>query len=221
MISFSRSSNASLHSIESLPSHRGSPSMSPKNLHKQMVSIPSRPPTINNNALLINPTKVCVFLFISSFFILYHTIVSIFGSSPSSSRGANFPPIIAWKALVCMCAWAFQRQILFWWTLCSMNQWFRQQEISVKTSCEIKQPSVTDDILYLCNKRRELKKNKYEERAKKYLKANLEVKKDMRRSLETWIENQCEEIEKSLKNNSRSVYQTVKKLTNINRLDQQ
>ena len=79
----------------------------------------------------------------------------------------------------------------------------------------VKKPWVTADILDLCDKRRELKKSKFEtEGAKQYRAANQEVKKSMKKAKETWIEEQCKGIEGNLqKNNSKKAYQLVKDLT--------
>ena len=79
-----------------------------------------------------------------------------------------------------------------------------------------KKPWVTEDLLTLCDKRRELKKLKgTEEGAKEYREANMAVKKGMTEAKENWIAEQCSDIESSLKNNnSKKAYQIVKKLTN-------
>ena len=78
-----------------------------------------------------------------------------------------------------------------------------------------KKPWVTDNILKLCDKRRELKQKKNTtEGAKLYREANQQVKKGMRKAKETWIEEQCQGIEENLqKNNSKKAYQLVKELT--------
>ena len=74
---------------------------------------------------------------------------------------------------------------------------------------------VTDNTLKLCDKRRELKqKNNTTEGEKLYREANKQVKKGMRKSKETWIEEQCQGIEENLqKNSSKKAYQLVKELT--------
>ena len=78
-----------------------------------------------------------------------------------------------------------------------------------------KQPWVTLDIFHLCNKRRELKKDKFTtEGAKQYKAVNQQIKKGMVKARETWIEERCQEIDDSLgKNNSKKAYQLVKDLT--------
>ena len=80
---------------------------------------------------------------------------------------------------------------------------------------EAKKPWVTDNILKLCDKRRELKQKKNTtEGAKLYKEANQQVKKGMRKALETWIEEQCQGIEENLqKINNKKAYQLVKELT--------
>ena len=76
---------------------------------------------------------------------------------------------------------------------------------------------VTDNILKLCNKRRELKQKKNTtEGAKLYREAKQQVKKGMRKAKETWIEEQCQGIEENLqKNNRKKAYQLVKELTSF------
>ena len=78
-----------------------------------------------------------------------------------------------------------------------------------------KQPWVTDNILKLCDKRREVKhKKNTTEGAKNYREANQQVKKGMRKVKETWIEEQYQCIEENLqKSNSKKAYQLVTELT--------
>ena len=78
-----------------------------------------------------------------------------------------------------------------------------------------KQHWVTPNILHLCNKRRELKKDKFTtEGAKQYKAVNQQIKKGMVKARETWIEERCQEIDDSLrKNNNKKAYQLVKDLT--------
>ena len=75
---------------------------------------------------------------------------------------------------------------------------------------------VSNDILKLCDKRRELKAKKKNCSVAKseYSKVNKQVKKEMVKAKEKWIEDQCEDIENNLsKNNSKKAYDTVKNLT--------
>ena len=79
-----------------------------------------------------------------------------------------------------------------------------------------KKPWVTDNILKLCDKRRELKQKKNTtDGAKLCREANQQAKKKaMRKAKETWIEEQCQGVEENLhKNNSKKAYQLVKELT--------
>ena len=74
-----------------------------------------------------------------------------------------------------------------------------------------KKPWVTDNILKLCDKPRELKRLKVQnfiEKPTSKLK-----KKGMRKAKETWIEEQCQGIEENLQKNSKKAYQLVKELT--------
>ncbi|GFO17327.1 RNA-directed DNA polymerase from mobile element jockey-like [Plakobranchus ocellatus] len=62
---------------------------------------------------------------------------------------------------------------------------------------------MTDEILALCDKRRSLKKRKKEpEGGKQYRERNLKVKRSIKEATEKWIEDQCEDIENSLKHNN-------------------
>ena len=76
-----------------------------------------------------------------------------------------------------------------------------------------KKPWITAEILDLCDKRRELRKKRFEpEGAAKYK----EVNNNMKRAKENWIGEQCSEIEENLrKNNNKRVYQLVKDLTTV------
>ena len=78
-----------------------------------------------------------------------------------------------------------------------------------------KQSWVIPNILHLCNKRRELKKDKFTtEGAKQYKAVNQQIKKGMVKARETWIEERCQEIDDSLgKNNNKKAYRLVKDLT--------
>ena len=78
-----------------------------------------------------------------------------------------------------------------------------------------KKPWVTKDVLKLCDERRDLKKQQYEEEgAKEYREANRRIQKAVKKANEDWIGAQCEEIETCLnKNNSERAYQLVKDLT--------
>ena len=75
---------------------------------------------------------------------------------------------------------------------------------------------ITAEILDLCDKRRELRKNRFEPGgSEKYKEVNNNIKKCMKKAKENWISVvQCSEIEDNLgKNNSKRAYQLVKDLT--------
>ena len=76
---------------------------------------------------------------------------------------------------------------------------------------------ITAEILDLCDKRRELRKKKIEpEGSEKYKKVNNNIKRCMKNAKETWIGEQCSEIEENLrKNNSKRAYQLMKDLTTV------
>ena len=77
-----------------------------------------------------------------------------------------------------------------------------------------KKPWVTNDVLDLCDERRDLKKKRYEAEAKEYREANRRIQKAVKKAKEDWIGAQFEEIETCLnKNNSKRAYQLVKSLT--------
>ena len=76
---------------------------------------------------------------------------------------------------------------------------------------------ITADILDLCDKRRELRKNRFElEGSEKYKEVNNNIKRCMKKAKENWIREQCSETEQNLrKNNSKRTYQLVKDLTTV------
>ena len=71
-----------------------------------------------------------------------------------------------------------------------------------------KKPWITAEILDLCDKRRELRKKRYEpEGFEKYKEVNSNIKRCTKKAKENWIGEQCSEIEENLrKNNSRRAY---------------
>ena len=79
-----------------------------------------------------------------------------------------------------------------------------------------KKPWITAEILDLCDKRREMRKKRFEpEGAEKYKEVN-NIKRCMKKAKENWIGEQCSEIEENLrKNNSKRAYQPVKDLTTV------
>ena len=83
--------------------------------------------------------------------------------------------------------------------------------------CQKKKPWITAEILDLCDKRRELRKKRFEpEGAEKYKEVNNNIKRCMKKAKEDWIGDQCSEIEENLrKNNSERAYQLVKALTTV------
>ncbi|XP_068213304.1 uncharacterized protein [Palaemon carinicauda] len=81
--------------------------------------------------------------------------------------------------------------------------------------CRKTQRWITDEIMDMCDKRRELKKNKTTPTgATEYREINRKIRKSMNQAKEDWIGKQCTEIEEKLeKNNSRQAFQIVKVLT--------
>ena len=80
-----------------------------------------------------------------------------------------------------------------------------------------KKPWITAEILDLCDKRRELRKNRFEpEGSEKYKEVNNKIKMCIKKAKENWIGEKCSEIEENLrKNNSKRAYQLVKDLTTV------
>ena len=78
-----------------------------------------------------------------------------------------------------------------------------------------KKPWITAEIVDLCDKRRELRKRRFEpEGSEKYKEVNNNIKRCMKKAKENWIGEQCSEIEENLrKNNSKRAYQLMKDLT--------
>ena len=74
---------------------------------------------------------------------------------------------------------------------------------------------ITDDILEMCDKRRELKNKKHDAQGRsQYRDINNKIRKAIKQAKENWIEEQCEEIYINLtKNNTKRAYQIVKDLT--------
>ena len=66
-------------------------------------------------------------------------------------------------------------------------------------------PWITAKILDLCDKRRELRKNRFvPERSEKHKEVNNNIKRCMKKAKENWTGEQCSEIEENLrKNNSK------------------
>ena len=69
---------------------------------------------------------------------------------------------------------------------------------------------VTPEILDLCDKRKELRKKRFElEGSEKYKEVNNNNKRCMKKAKENWIGEQCSDIEENLrKNNSKRAYQS-------------
>ena len=80
-----------------------------------------------------------------------------------------------------------------------------------------KKPWITAEILDLCDRRRELRKKRFEpEGSEKYMEVNNNIKRCMKKAKENWIGQQCSEIEQNLrKSNSKRAYQLVKDLTTV------
>ena len=78
---------------------------------------------------------------------------------------------------------------------------------------------ITDDILEMCDKRRELKNKKHDAQGRsQYRDINKKIRKAIKQAKENWIEEQCEEIDINLKkNNTKRAYQIVKDLTTTNK----
>ena len=77
------------------------------------------------------------------------------------------------------------------------------------------QPWITEDILDMCDSRKELKRNKHTTNGSKaYRVVNKKIRSSMKKAKEDWIERQCAEVEENLKHNSnKKAFQVVKELT--------
>ena len=80
-----------------------------------------------------------------------------------------------------------------------------------------KKPWITAEIFDLCDKRRELRKKRFEpEGAAKYKEMNNNIKRCMKKAKENWIGEHCCEIEENLrKNNSNRACHLVEDLTTV------
>ena len=89
--------------------------------------------------------------------------------------------------------------------------------------CQKNKSWVTGDLLAMCDKRRQLKKDKSTtEDATKCRVINNAIKRGMKRARENWIEEQCSEIEDNIKkNNSKRAFQIVNNLTKKTTKNQQ
>ena len=90
-------------------------------------------------------------------------------------------------------------------------------EILCKHRQRKKKNWITAEILDLCDKRRELRKRRFEpEGSEKYKEVNDHTKRCMKKAKDNWIGEQCSEIEENLrKNNSKRAYHLVKDLTTV------
>ena len=76
-------------------------------------------------------------------------------------------------------------------------------------------PWVTDSILEMCDKRREIKHDRFTPTgATEYRKINKDIKKSMKEAKENFIEDKCKNIESHLsRNNAKQAYAIIKDLT--------
>lgn len=77
-------------------------------------------------------------------------------------------------------------------------------------------PWMTDDVLSLCDERRARKADRFKDEAAAnlYRESCRTVKKAVKAAKELWIQEQCKDIEDSLKfNNSKKAFETVRKIT--------
>lgn len=78
-------------------------------------------------------------------------------------------------------------------------------------------PWVTEEILEMCDTRRNLK-TRHTTVAAEYHEINTKIRKSMKKAQKDWTGQQCLEIENSLKKNiSRKAFQPVKDLTKQNK----
>ena len=97
------------------------------------------------------------------------------------------------------------------------------KEVLQETAAEVlgkekkkNKPWVTNDILNLCDERRELKKTKNDnsEATNMYNKVNRNIRKQMREAKEQWISDQCDHIDAGMRSgNSKAAFDTLKRMT--------
>ena len=77
-----------------------------------------------------------------------------------------------------------------------------------------KKPWITAEILDLCDRRRELRKKRFEPKgSEKYKEMSNNIKRCMKKAKENWIGEQCSETGENLRNNnSKRAYQQMKDL---------
>ena len=76
--------------------------------------------------------------------------------------------------------------------------------------CQKKKPWVTAEILDLCNKRRDQKKNRFKpEGFEEWKEVNNTIKRCMIKAKENWIGEQCSEIEENLRKNNNTLSSLV------------
>ena len=115
----------------------------------------------------------------------------------------------------------YDRQEIFMWSNCLLDLvtdfLLKQPVRSLANIVRRKKPTITAEILDLCDKRRELRKKRFEpEGVAKYKEVNNNIKRCMKKAKENWIGEQCSEIEENLrKNNSKRAYEVVKDLTTV------
>ena len=79
---------------------------------------------------------------------------------------------------------------------------------------KIHKPWISNEILDLCDTRRQLKKHKFVDQvgATNYREANNQVRSKLRKAKQQWIEDQCDRIDEEMKRgNSKQAYNTLKK----------
>ncbi|KAL8610857.1 hypothetical protein ACOMHN_056712 [Nucella lapillus] len=77
-------------------------------------------------------------------------------------------------------------------------------------------PWVTEDILDLCDSRRELKKKKRSDQAQHYNIINKNIRAKMKDAKENWITEQCNNIDKGMREgNSKVAFKSLKTLSKI------
>ena len=104
------------------------------------------------------------------------------------------------------------------WSPLSTQQWLKQPVRSLANIVRRKKKTwISAEILDLRDKRRELKKKRFEpEGSEKCKEVNNNIKRCMKKAKENWIGKQCSETEENLrKNNSKKAYQLVKYLTSV------
>ena len=94
-----------------------------------------------------------------------------------------------------------------------LNRTMSEKVTEILGICREKKKMITNELMDMCDLRRELKKTKFEP-GSTYKQINNTIKKELRIAKEIWINNKCTDIGECLiRNNTKKAYQIVNELT--------